>query len=365
MPQLDINTIGAGGGSIARIDSVGALTVGPQSAGAVPGPMCYCLGGTEPTVTDANLLLGRLGPRSLLGGTMTLDVEASEKGVTSLAHEIGISDIHRFAEGIVQIAVMNMCGAIREISIERGRDPRDFVLLPMGGAGPLHAIPIAEELGIPKIVVPNYPGNFSAFGLVVADLKHDYVRTYLTTLKEADISRIRGLMKEMADEGQGDLVREGLSPERISVSYSADMRYLGQAFELHVPITPEMEIKDLEVAFHREYRNTYGYARESTDVELVNLRLVAMGSVEKPPLVTIDRDGKRLADAVKEKKKVYFRGEFTECRVYERERLPADVSIDGPAILEEYGSTTAIFPGWKAFVDRFGNLLLERKEQQI
>jgi len=357
--QIDINTIGAGGGSIAWVDATGALRVGPQSAGAVPGPMSYGLGGIEPTVTDANLLLGRLGPTTLLGGTMTLNRQVAEKGIKPLAQRVGIPDIYEFAEGILKIAITNMCGAIREISIERGHDPRDFVLVSMGGAGPLHAIPIAEELGIPKIIVPNYPGNFSAFGLVVADLKHDYVKTYLTRLREADLSRIRSFLNEMAEEGCRDLLSEGLTKERISVSYSADMRYLGQAFELNVPVTLGMEIPHLETAFHEVYHKAYGYAREGADVELVNLRVVATGHVDKPLFSPISKEGRRLTDAIKEKRRVYFRGNFVNCPIYQRELLPLDVSIDGPAIIEEYGSTTTVFPGWKASLDSFGHLILE------
>ena len=361
-PQFDINTIGAGGGSIAWVDAIGALGVGPQSAGAVPGPVCYGRGGTEPTVTDANLLLGRISPTTLVGGTMTLGQEAAEKEVKLLSQRTRVSDIYQCAEGIIRVVVMNMCGAISEISIERGHDPRDFTLIAMGGAGPLHAIPIAEELSIPKIIVPNYPGNFSAFGLVVADIKHDYVRTYLTPLKEANLSRIRGLLMEMAEEGRRNLVREGLPPEMISLSYSADMRYLGQAFELRVPIAPDTEISDMEKAFHSEYCNTYGYAREFTDVELVNLRVVAIGGGDKPSISRISKEGRRLAEAIKGKRKVYFEGSFVDCPVYQRELLPRGVSIDGPAIVEEYSSTTAVFPRWKASVGSFGHLILERKE---
>jgi len=361
-PQLDINTIGTGGGSIAWLDSTGALMVGPQSAGAVPGPISYGLGGTQVTVTDANLLLERLSPTTLLGGTMTLDREAAKNAIESLAQNVGVPDIYQFAEGIIRITTMNMCGAISEISIERGHDPRDFTLIPIGGAGPLHAIPIAEELGIPKILVPNYPGNFSAFGLAVADLKHDYARTYLSKVKEADLSRIRSLLNEMADEGRQDLLREGLAAEGISLSYSADMRYLGQAFELHVPITPDMNIPDIEMAFHQEYYKAYGYAREQTDIELVNLRVVATGGVDKPTISSTGEEAKKLSDALKEKRRVYFDGSFVECPIYQREILPSGASINGPAIVEEYGSTTVIFPRWKASTDNLGHLFLERKE---
>jgi N-methylhydantoinase A len=359
-PQLDINTIGAGGGSIAWIDATGAIRVGPQSAGAVPGPIAYGLGGTQPTVTDANLVLGRLGPFTLLGGAMTLDSQAAEKGIKYLAQKIGISDAYWFAEGIIRIAVMNMVGTIREISIERGYDPRDFTLVAAGGAGPLHAIPIAEEIGIPKIIVPIYPGNFSAFGLIVGDLRHDYTRACLTNTKKVHISHIRDFFKEMAEEATRDLINEGFPKEKIALTYSADMRYLGQAFELNTPLGPGMEITDIEKAFYQEYFKAYGYAREDTDVELVNLRVSAIGALDKPSLPKIYGKSKRLPDTFKEKRRVCFEGKFFDCPIYHRELLPPEVSIIGPAIVEEYGSTTAIFPSWRASIDSFGNLILER-----
>ena len=358
-PQFEINTIGAGGGSIAWVDTTKALRVGPQSAGAVPGPVAYGRGGIEPTVTDANLLLGRIGPTSLLGGTMILHEEAVEKSIESLARKVGVADIYHFAEGIIRIATMNMCGAIREISMLRGYDPRDFTLLAVGGAGPLHAAAIAQELGIRKIIIPNHPGNFAAFGLVAADVRHDYARTYLTELNKADLSRVKGLLKEMADEGRRDLINEGLSGEKIDVSYSADIRYLGQAYELSVPVTIGMEIGDIEREFHREYSQAYGYAREGTDVELVNLRCVATGVVDKPPIPTINNWAKNLAKAMKARRKVYFEGDFVHCPIYQRELLPPDVTIRGPAIIEEYTATTAIYPRWKASVDNLGCLTLE------
>jgi len=195
----------------------------------------------------------------------------------------------------------------------------------------------------------------------VADLKHDYVRTYLSTLREADLSGIRELLNEMAEEGRRDLVREGLPDDRINLSYSADMRYLGQAFELNVAVTPGMEISDVETAFHQEYYKVYGYAREGTDVELVNLRVVAIGRVDKPSMSRISQDGSELTQAIKAKRRVYFGGNFVDCPIYQRELLPAGVSIDGPAIVEEYSSTTVIFPHWKASVGSFGELTLEPK----
>ena len=361
-PQLDINTIGAGGGSIASVDLDGTLRVGPESAGSVPGPACYDRGGTELTVTDANLLLGRLGPKTLLSGAMTLKKGLSEKAVMCLAEKVKVPDMYRLAEGIIQLVVTNMCSAIREISIERGHDPREFVLIPMGGAGPLHSIPIVTELGIPKVVVPKYAGNFSAFGLLTSDLRHDYVRTYLTVLSKAKLSRIKDLLKEMEDEGIGTLLTEGLPRDKVDILYSLDMRYLGQSFELSIPVKDyNFDIPHLEQAFSEFYQKAYGYSRKEKEVELVNLRVAALGRVEKPILSSNVFSGESISGAMKERRQVYFYGNFVDCPVLQREFLPRAASIDGPAVIEEFSSTTVVFPEWKATVDEFGNLILEHK----
>jgi len=359
-PQIDINTIGAGGGSIAWVDLDDSLRVGPQSAGANPGPACYGLGGAELTVTDANLLLGRISPDNMLKGAMKLKRKPAEKAAHDLAKKVKIPDIYYLADGIIRIAVANMYGAIREISIERGHDPRDFALVSMGGAGPMHGIPIAMELGIPKVVVPRYPGNFSAFGLLTSDLRHDYAKTYLTDLNKAEVPRITSLLKEMADSGRQALLREGIPEERIKVFYTADMRYLGQAFELGIPVICNgLKTSDMEKAFHQEYQKTYGYAREDKEIELVTLRVVAVGGIDRPVLSGSGSQSRHLSEAIKNKRRAYFEGSFVDCAVYERELLPAGVSIDGPAIIEEYGSTTVVFPGWKGTQDHFCNLILE------
>jgi N-methylhydantoinase A len=361
-PQLDVNTIGAGGGSIAWVDRNGALRIGPQSAGAIPGPVCYGLGGTGFTVTDANLLLGRIGSEALLGGEMTLNPKLAEKAAKVLLKKVPVADIYHLAEGVIKIAVINMCGAIREITIERGHDPREFALFAVGGAGPMHANPIADELTIGKVIIPRHPGNFSAFGLLTSDLRHDYVRTYLTELRDADISRIRDLQSEMTDEGKQALLREGLTPDSIKMVYSADMRYSGQAFELSVPIAGNnLELPDFESAFHETYRKAYGHSREGKEVELVNLRLAAFGAVDKPALSGGESGKGNLSRALKGKRPVYFEGSFLDCPIYERELLSIGTSVNGPAVVEELGSTTVLFPGWKASADHLGSLILGRE----
>jgi N-methylhydantoinase A len=235
----------------------------------------------------------------------------------------------------------------------------------MGGAGPMHGIPIAVELGIPKVIVPKYPGNFSAFGLLTSDLRHDYAKTYMIDLKKADITRIKILLKEMADTGRQTLLREGIPEEKIKVFYTADMRYLGQAFELGIPlICNDLKTSDMGNAFHQEYQNTYGYAREDKEIELVTLRVVVIGGIDRPVLAGSGSQNRHLFEAIKSKRRAYFDGAFVDCSVFERAFLPTGVSIDGPAIIEEYGSTTVVFPGWKGKQDHLGNLILEPNGDQ-
>jgi len=360
-PQLDISTIGAGGGSIAWTDRDDSLKVGPQSAGAVPGPICYGLGGTEVTITDANLLLGRIGVSTLLGGGMVLDKQPIVKAMESLTQKVKVRDIYQLADGIIKVCITNMVGAVRALSIERGHDPRDFVLIPMGGAGPMHAIPIADELGLPKVVVPKHPGNMSAYGLLTCDLRHDYTRTYITQLREADLYHIRSLLKEMADEGRQILNEEGVPADRMDFHYFADMQYLGQSWQLSCPINYDFEIEDMIITFHQEYEKAYKYSRKDTPVELIYLRCVASGRTDKPIIPVNEAALRPLPEAIKEEREVYFDETFVKCPVYERELLSPGVSIDGPAIVEEFSSTTVVFPKWKASVDNIGNLILEPK----
>lgn len=360
-PQLDIVTIGAGGGSIAWVDRDDSLKVGPRSAGAVPGPACYERGGDKPTVTDANLLLGRIGEASALGGTMQLNKQLAEQAISSLSETTGIDDPHQLAEGILRICNNNMAGAVRNVSVERGLDPRDFALMPMGGAGPMHAVAVAEELGIDNVLIPANPGNACATGLLATDLQHDYVRTCVTEMQDANIDTIRELAREMESLGRKQLLQDGLPEQRIRIRCSADMRYSGQSFQLEVPVTEKTTLADMEMAFHERYQNVYGYNRREKPVELVYLRAVASGIVDKP-VPTIESAGMTDGGS-KENREIYFDGRFHSCDIYERSRLDAGTQINGPAVIQEYGSTTVLPPDWRASPDEFGNLHLTRIQE--
>jgi N-methylhydantoinase A len=359
-PQLDVITIGAGGGSIAWVTSEGELRVGPHSAGALPGPVSYGKGGKEITITDANLLLGRLGIASMLSGRTKLDRDIAEKEMRSLAQKVKLPDIHQLADGIIKIAVNNMSGAIRTVSIERGHDPRDFTLIACGGMGPMHAIPLADEIHLSNVLIPNNPGHTCAFGMLVSDLKHDYVRTYITEIRKAELSRIRTLLNEMTEEGKRSLVAEGMTPDRIDILYSADLRYKGQSWQINTPISLDYQLSDIEQAFHEVYHSMYGYSREEMKVELVYLRVVASARVEKPNLAQDRKLHLPLTGALKDERQVYFNDRFVRTPVYERSLIASGSEIDGPAVIEELGSTTVVFPEWSTTVDDLGNLIMQR-----
>jgi N-methylhydantoinase A len=360
-PQIDIKSVGAGGGSIAWIDIDGSLQVGPQSAGAEPGPACYGRGGAEATVSDANLVLGRLGATRTLGGAITPDPALAAQAIARLAERLGGFDLHRLAEGIVRIMVARTVSSIREITIQRGHDPRDFALMAFGGAGGMHAIPTAEELGIARIIVPRFPGNFSALGVATSDIKHDAVRTQIAPFDDEALGALRAVFAELRAAAARQLQEDGFGPADTRWAHALDLRYVGQAFELNLPVELEtLSAEGAARAFHARHLQTYGHANEGAAVELVNARLTAYGVVTKPPLARYRSSSRQLADARLEERPVYVDGRFAPCPVYERERLPEDARFDGPAVVEEFGSTTVVFPGWRARVDEFGNLCLER-----
>lgn len=361
-PQLDIVTIGAGGGSIAHIDREGRLRVGPESAGGFPGPICYGRGGTEVTVTDANLVLGRLGTGVIAGGSMTLDRPAAMRGLQALAARLGVGEPLRLAEGIVRIAVNNMCGGVRTLSVERGHDPREFTLVPLGGAGAMHAIPIAEELAISSVLVPANAGTGSAFGLLCTDLQHDYVRTYVAPIRSADPRRIRALLEEMAAQGRRALASEGIADEHMAISYVANMRYAGQSWQLNVPIGLDCAPEHAEAAFQKAYHEAYGYSRADMAVELVYLRVLASARIDKPKIlipaleVSTPRSFQRLP--------VYFDRSFVDTPLYRHENLAPGSRVTGPAIIEERGTTTVLFPGWSVRMDEAGNLHMRKGNEK-
>jgi N-methylhydantoinase A len=357
--QIDINSIGVGGGSIAASGTGGFLSVGPRSAGAVPGPCCYGRGGVEPTITDANVALGRLGSDRPLGGEIELDRGAALEAITKLATRVGLGPI-AMAEGILRIAAVSLAGAIKEVSTMRGIDPRDFALLPFGGAGPLHAAAIADELGMRTVVVPPLPGNFSALGLLIADVRRDFVRTRVSAAASTPLDQVRNTLQELVGEGETELAAAGFAPAQRGYAASLDMRYSGQSFELSVPVAMDVASVDaIERAFHEVYAARYGAATDRA-VEIVSYRLAAWGLTDKPRLPNIDRAGRSLEMARAGTRPTVFDGAEQQVGVFDRDRLPPGQSLPGPALIEEGGSTTVVPPGWTAALDAAGCLVMQR-----
>ncbi len=364
-PMIDIITVGTGGGSIAWIGPDGGMRVGPRSAGADPGPICYDQGGNETTLTDANLVLGRIPPH-LLGGEVPLDAEAARRGLEPLAAKLGL-DVLRLAAGILELANWNQANAIRQITVKQGRDPRDYALVPFGGSGPLQAGRLLDLLGIRTAIVPPIPGVTSAFGLLVVDLRNDYVITHVQSAEAFDPDNTQRHYERLEALALDALARHGVPPERRALLRSADLRYHGQAYEVRVevsggPVDATTGQQAVE-AFHQAHHSAYGYDyRGKQEVEFVNLRVTGLGLIDKPALQEIPAGGPDAAAARKGERAVYFEaaGNFQPCPLYDRARLLAGNHIIGPAIIEEYGSTTVVFPGQQARVDRYGNLLLSR-----
>jgi N-methylhydantoinase A len=354
VPMLDIHTVGAGGGSIARFDRAGALRVGPESAGADPGPICYGSGET-PTITDANLILGRIPPSGLLGGVFELDLPRARQ---IMNRERGpMSSVQAFAQGIVDVANAVMEKAVRVISVERGHDPRDYTLVAFGGAGGLHACDLAAALEIPRVLVPCFPGALSALGILRADVTKDFSRTLrleIRTVAEARWKLLR-LFAELEREGRKQMRAEGFSkPGSVRVHRSLDMRYAGQSYELSVPFAG-----DIVAAFHRAHDIRYGYFDRSRTCEVVNVRTHFTGRTPKPELTKLAGAGPNPAKALVSKRPAYFHGRRLSAAVYDRSGLQAGNRIPGTAVVTEYSATTLIPPNWSGRVDRTGNLILE------
>lgn len=363
-PVIDLVEIGAGGGSIAWVDPGGVLRVGPHSAGADPGPVCYGKGGTEPTITDANLVLGRLNPSYFLGGEIELDVEGARRAIKEkCADPLGL-DVVAAANGIVEIANAAMVNALRLISVQRGYDPREFVLVAFGGAGPVHANRLAVETEVPTTVIPMSPGITSAMGLLVTDLKHEYSATMIRRVDQLDPEEVEEVYRELERQARATLEREGMGPEEMSFERRADVRYVGQSHELAVPLTRRRleaaDFRKLLEEFHREHDRAYGFSAPGEPAELVNLRLTAIGNIAKPRLRKLDGNGGPAEAALKATRAVYFAesGGYVDCPIYDRYRLGSNAVVDGPAVVEEMDSTTVIHPGYRARVDPFGNLIL-------
>lgn len=358
VPQLDLSSIGAGGGSIAWIDFNGELSVGPQSAGAVPGPACYQRGGTEPTVTDANAILGRLPEEHPLGGVVQLSIPHAEKAVQKIADAFPGMSLDEAAEGIVRLAVAKMVTAIREVSVARGLDPRDFVLLAYGGAGPMHATQVAAELGIPRVVVPPAPGNFSALGLIMSDVRHDLVQSRFVRLSNLGRDEYEEIFARLEVEARHRLREEGFPDERIVITRTADMRYAGQWFELNVPVPGKPEsMEEIDRIFRKAHLERYGVDMDRP-TEFVHFRLAAQGVVSKP---TISLGGAGGTLSALTHRLVRFEGKRLEVPVYERAAIPTDAEFAGPAIVLEFGATTVISPGYNCRMDPRGALVLTRK----
>jgi N-methylhydantoinase A len=355
-PVVDVVEVGAGGGSIASIDDVGALKVGPQSSGAEPGPICYSRGGTEPTITDANVILGRIGAHDFLGGEMKLDREAATKGMETRVAMALKMEVAAAARAVVQIAIAKMSLAVREVSVEKGYDPRDFVLVASGGAGPPHAVAIARELFIPTVIIPRFPAHFSALGMLMADERHDLVRTYLAELNAADFDTVRRITEELTAEAYKLLGRK----ENVNCQVLFDLRYVGQEFTLPVPVTPEQlakaDRKAIRGAFDALHEQRYAHHATDEPVEIINIRLVALGRRSKLALPDLAKSGTL---APREKRPVLFdEGNAVDCPVYDREKLKPGDKIDGPCLISEYASTTVIFPGDHLAVANTGELII-------
>jgi N-methylhydantoinase A len=360
---IDVHTIGAGGGSIAWIDTGGALRVGPQSAGADPGPACYDIGGTEPTVTDANTVLGRLNPKALVGGAMQIDKGKSFEVINEkIAKPFGLS-VEQAAEGIIKVMNMNMIRGIRYVSVEKGYDPREFALIVFGGGGPLHAVELAKELEIKNVIVPRFPGVNSAFGMLMADFRFDYVRTYLKKLGASEKDFLTEGFKELEEQALEEMRKNGVATEKVSLFYSLDLRYLGQRHPIEVPI-PSDQIRNMDNivnTFHELHLRKYGFEVRDNEIELMNFRLASIGEVVKPTLEKFEKqtDETILGSALKETRPVFLDGDYCDCPVYVRDLLLTGQQIPGPAVLEQLDTTSLVFPGQTAVVDEFLNLIID------
>jgi len=363
VPMIDIQEVGTGGGSIASLGTGQALRVGPQSAGAVPGPACYGRGGELPTVTDANLVLGRLSKTRFLGGTMALDLEASVGAFErTIAGPLSLS-VAQAADGVLRIAIDSMASVVRRVSIERGLDVREFALIAYGGAGPLHAAFVAQELRIERLIIPNAPGHFSAFGMLVADLRRDYVRTLFTPLAGAPFATINTIFAEMEKAGREDVSRASDALTAVEITRGADMRYVGQehavTVDLPVSLFENADVEGIKSRFDALHQERYGYASPDEPAEVVSIRTSVKGIIAKPEFARI-LTGPEKPDAAAciEVRPVYFTDGFVETPVYARAALRAGNRLSGPVLIEEHASTTVVPPAASVEVDDFGNLLI-------
>jgi N-methylhydantoinase A len=367
IPMIDVVTVGAGGGSIAWLSPEGTLKVGPKSAGADPGPMCYPNGGNQPTVTDAHVVLGRIPPH-LLGGEIPLSVEAALDGLAQLGAKLDL-DLERTATGILEISAWNQANALRQVTVAKGLDVRDFTLTTFGGSGSLLACRLMDILNLPRTLVPPNPGNVSAFGLLTVDVRNDYVQTVVSKHVDLDLDRVKAVYGDLEAQAQTALDGEGFARDQQRMQRTADLRYVGQAFEVRVPVTDgELDraaAEEVARAFHAAHRQLYGYdfaddPRQA--VEWVNLRVSGIGPIRRPDMVELPPKDGGSDRAVTGSRRVFF-DDWVDTPTYNRPDLaPGDV-VAGPAIIEEFGSTVPVHPGFAVTVDAYGNLLLTKEDQ--
>ncbi len=368
IPMIDVVTVGAGGGSIAWISPEGTLKVGPRSAGADPGPLCYAKGGTEPTITDAHVVLGRIPPH-LLGGEIPLDVDAARSGLARLADSLGLG-LEECATGILEISAWNQANALRQVTVKRGLDVRDFTMTTFGGSGSLLLCRLMDILGVGTVLVPQNPGNLSAFGLLTVDVKNDYVRTAVSRHAELDRARVQALYDELQEQAAEALEREGFPRSDHRYARTADLRYVGQAFEVRVPVGDgpvDPAVADAAAAaFHRAHEQLYGYSFADDprqQVEWVNLRVSGVGPITRPELAERPPGDGNAARARTGARPVFFE-EYVDTPVYWRPDLAPGDELHGPAVIEEFGSTVPVHPGFTARVDALGNIVVRKEPVQ-
>ncbi|MDN5851946.1 MAG: hydantoinase/oxoprolinase family protein [Actinomycetia bacterium] len=369
IPMIDVVTVGAGGGSIAWLSPEGTLKVGPASAGADPGPLCYAKGGTDVTITDAHVVLGRIPPH-LLGGEIPLDVAAAKTGLTDLAAKLDMS-VEAAAAGVLEISAWNQANALRQITVKRGLDVRDFTLTTFGGSGSLLLCRLVDILGLQGVLVPPDPGNVSAFGLLTVDVKNDYVQTYVTLHDRLDVDAMTGMYDELAARGAEALAKEGFPPDQHKFARTADLRYFGQAFEVRVAV-PEGEFdaaltEEVARRFHEEHRALYGYdfaGDDSQQVEWVNLRVSGIGPIKRPDIPAADVDANVPLPEPTSRREVCFDAAegYVETPIYWRADLLPGSRLNGPLVVEEFGSTVPVHPGFVATIDAYRNIIVTRED---
>ncbi len=364
VPTVDIVEIGAGGGSIAWIDKAGSLRVGPVSAGAVPGPACYDAGGEKPTVTDANLVVGRINPDYFLGGEIEVSVDKARQSMQEIAEAFKMS-IEEAAMGVIRLADANMVNALKLVSVRRGYDPREFTMVAFGGGGSMHAAALARELRVKRIVVPTAPAVFSARGMLMTDLRNDYIRTRVVRTDHIKPAELGGIFSEMERQAAEELAGEKVKKDQMVFQRFADMRYMGQEHTVKVPIPggqlTQKEMAEINERFHQLHDHAYTFRLE-TPVELVNFHLTALGRVKKPKITRLNKDAARtLEGAYKGDRQVIFDEGFTTAPTYERDLLPVGTTLSGPLIVEEPAATTVVFPEQRLSVDEHGFLHIEEE----